>query len=324
MDQEARLRRRDDARLSTQHRRRRTVALAILALVALGIAIGGISAFGGSSGEAERTAAKAPPELPRGGRTILPKNRVVAYYGAPQDRELGALGIGSPDAAARRLERQAGAYRERGRPVLPAFELIATVAAGAPGPKGDYSQRQSAKTVSRYLRAARRHKALLMLDIQPGRAPFMREVRAFRRFLVEPDVSLALDPEWSMAPGQLPGKQIGSTDAATVNEASRYLSRLVRRRNLPQKLLVVHRFTEDMIRSEEQLERHAGVALVVNVDGFGDQPIKIAKYHDFTRDRRAARVRSNGFKLFYREDTNLMRPRKMLRLKPSPDLVVYE
>jgi hypothetical protein len=109
-----------------------------------------------------------------------------------------------------------------------------------------------------------------------------------------------------------------------VNEVSRYLSRIVRRHDLPQKLLVVHRFTQSMIRSEEQLQRNPGVALVVNVDGFGDQPIKIAKYRDFTRDRRAARVRSNGFKLFYREDTNLMRPSKVLRLKPPPDLVVYE
>jgi hypothetical protein len=208
--------------------------------------------------------------------------------------------------------------------VLPAFELIATVAASAAGPSGSYSSRQSAATVTRYLRAARRHKALLMLDIQPGRSPFMREVRAFRRFLAEPDVSLALDPEWSMGPGQLPGKQIGSTDAATVNEVSRYLSRIVRSRHLPQKLLVVHRFTQDMIRSEEQLKSDPGVALVVNVDGFGDQPIKIAKYRDFTRKGRAAKARSNGFKLFYKEDTNLMSPRRVLRLKPAPDLVVYE
>jgi hypothetical protein len=145
-----------------------------------------------------------------------------------------------------------------------------------------------------------------------------------RRFLAEPDVSLALDPEWSMAPGQVPGRQIGSTDAATVNSVSRYLSRLVRARHLPQKLLVVHRFTPGMIRQEEGLERNHGVALVVNVDGFGTRPVKIAKYREFTRDRRAARVRSNGFKLFYHEDTGLMSPRRVLRMKPQPDLVVYE
>jgi len=134
-------------------------------------------------------------------------------------------------------------------------------------------------------------------------------------------VGLALDPEWSMEPPLLPAQEIGSTDAATVNEVSRYLSGLVRRNDLPQKLLVVHRFTGDMIQSEHELERDRGVALVVNVDGFGDRPNKISKYREFTRDLRR---RYNGFKLFYHEDVNLLTPERVLRLRPRPDLVVYE
>jgi hypothetical protein len=246
---------------------------------------------------------------------------VVAFYGAPQHEELGTLGIGTPAAAGRRLERQARAYRGGGRRLLPAFELIATIVQSAPGDDGDHSQRQTRRTIRRYLRAARAHRALLILDVQPGLAPFMREVRAFERFLREPDVSLALDPEWSLAPGQLPGRQIGSTDAATVNQVSRHLSRIVREGRLPQKLLVVHRFTHDMIRDDERLKPQPGVALTVNVDGFGDQPNKIAKYREFTRARRD---RHHGFKLFYREDTNLMSPRRVLRLRPRPELIVYE
>jgi len=263
----------------------------------------------------------SPPELPGGGRTIFPDRRVVAFYGAPQDPGLGALGIGSPRAAARRLRRQARPYARKGRPVLPAFELIATVVQADPGKDGDHAQRQSPRTIGRYLRAARRRRMLLILDIQPGRASFIEEVRALKRFLIQPDVSVALDPEWSMAPGQLPGQEIGSTDAATINEVSTYLSRLVRRRRLPQKLLVVHRFTGDMIEDEERLRRHPGVALTVNVDGFGDRPNKISKYREFTRGRRD---RHHGFKLFYEEDTNLMNPRQVLNLRPPPELVVYE
>jgi hypothetical protein len=124
-----------------------------------------------------------------------------------------------------------------------------------------------------------------------------------------------------MEPPLLPAQEIGSTDAATVNEVSRWLSGLVRRHDLPQKLLVVHRFTGDMIENEDQLEQHPGIALVVNVDGFGDQPNKISKYHEFTRGKRD---RHHGFKLFYEEDLNLMKPREVLRLRPQPDLVVYE
>jgi hypothetical protein len=245
----------------------------------------------------------------------------LAYYGAPQDDELGILGIGSPRRAARRLERQAKPYARRDRPVLPAFELIAAIVTSEPGDGGDHSMRQDDSTIRRYLRVARAHRMLLLLDIQPGYASFVQETKALERWLREPDVGLALDPEWSMDPPLLPAQEIGSTDAATVNEVSRYLSGIVRRHDLPQKLLVVHRFTADMIKNEHELERDPGVALVVNVDGFGDRPNKIAKYREFTRDLRR---RFNGFKLFYHEDLNLMKPNQVLRLRPQPDLIVYE
>ena len=321
MDEEVRRERRQEARRRV-YRRRRLVAGGVAGVVVLLLVAGGLLlGAGGGDDEPEVNPETRPAELPRGGRTILPDRRVVAFYGAPQDRELGVLGIGSPARAARRLERQARPYMRRGRPVLPAFELIAAIVTNEAGDGGDHSIRQEPETIRRYLRAARKHRLLLLLDIQPGYAPFLQEAKALERWLREPDVGLALDPEWSMKPPLLPAQEIGSTDAATINEVSRYLSGLVRSHDLPQKLLVVHRFTGDMIENEEQLERHPGVALVVNVDGFGDQPNKISKYNEFTRGRRD---RHHGFKLFYKEDLNLMNPRKVLRLRPQPDLVVYE
>ena len=320
MDDEARRRRREEARRRV-YRRRRLTAAGIAGLVMVVLVAGGLLAFGGDGdGESEAEAPK-PPSLPRGGRTILPHFRVVAYYGAPQDDELGILGIGSPRLAARRLERQAKPYARPRRPVLPAMELIAVVAAADAGEGERYSTRQQDAVIRRYLRVARAHRMLLLLDIQPGYAPFLQETKALEKWLKEPDVGLALDPEWSLKPPLLPAQEIGSTDAATVNEVSRYLSNLVRRNDLPQKLLVVHRFTGDMIENEDDLERDPGVALVVNVDGFGDQPNKISKYREFTHDLRR---RFNGFKLFYHEDLNLMSPKQVLRLRPKPDLVVYE
>jgi hypothetical protein len=177
--------------------------------------------------------------------------------------------------------------------------------------------------IDRYLRAARAAKALLILDIQPGHAEFMDEVQALRPYLEQPDVSLALDPEWKVPDGQVPGQVIGSTDAAVVNQVSAYLSQIVRANKLPQKLLVVHQFTNNMIGRKELLTQPPGVALTLNVDGFGDRPNKIAKYNEFTRPRVARRFHA-GFKLFYHEDTNLMPPARVLRLRPRPDFVVYE
>jgi hypothetical protein len=205
--------------------------------------------------------------------------------------------------------------------VLPAFELIAVVASGAPANDNSYSYRQSPAVIDRYLKAARAERALLVLDIQPGRNDFMEEVRRLEPYLEQPDVALALDPEWHVGPGQIPGKVIGSVSAREVNRVSSYLAGIVRRRGLPQKLLLLHQFTENMIRGKQSLRRHRELALTINVDGFGKQADKIAKYGEFAAT--SARFHK-GFKLFYREDTNLLSPAQVLRLRPRPEVVVYE
>jgi hypothetical protein len=309
------------------YRRRRLAALGVVAAVSAlaGAAVGAGTGSGEESpaGSAKQAAAKEaakPAELPRGGRTIFPRFRVVAYYGAPQNHELGALGIGSPDAAARRLRRQAEPYARKTRPVMLALELIATVANADAGEDGMYRTRQTDAVVRRYLRAARRAKALLVLDIQPGHADFMDEVRHLDRWLREPDVGLALDPEWH-TPGAQPGTVIGSVTAAKVNQVSAHVAKIVREGNLPEKLFVVHQFTPDMIRDKPRVMQRPGLATTMNVDGFGDRANKVAKYREFTRD--GTRFH-HGYKLFYREDVGLMRPRSVLALQPPPDFVVYE
>jgi hypothetical protein len=244
---------------------------------------------------------------------------VVALYGAPQDPELGALGIGSPDVAGRRLVRQARAYRSPGTKVMPAMELLASVVNRSPGDDGRYRTRQPERVIRRYLRAARRVHALLILDIQPGRADFPTEARVLEKWLAQPDVSLALDPEWRMGPGEVPGQRIGSVDVGEVNAVARRLSQVARRRRLPQKLLVVHQFTRNMVRGRQALVRPPGVLPVLDVDGFGDQAQKRAKYREL-----AQRRLPNGFKLFYKEDTGLMRPSQVGTLSPRPPFVVYE
>ena len=279
-------------------------------------------AGGTGTADGQTTGADAPPpQLPRGGRVILPGHRVVAFYGAPQDRELGTLGIGTPDEAGRRLLRVAKRYAPLGEPVLPAMELIAVVAAGAPGNDGKYRTRQPDKVIRRYLRAARRIKALLILDIQPGRSDFLIEAMRLKRWLKEPDVSLALDPEWRVDAPNLPGQVIGSVSSQEVNAVSFWLDRLSRRGNLPQKLLLIHRFTHDMIRDQGRLKRRPGIALAINVDGFGGREIKRAKYRDFASPNDHF---YDGFKLFFHEDTNLLQPKQVARLRPAPHIVVYE
>jgi hypothetical protein len=319
----------DSRRSLDVYRRRRLAALGVVAAASalVGAAVG---AGDGSRGDTGRPTAKAsadegtpaakPIELPLGGREIFPRFRVVAFYGAPQSHDLGALGIGSPDQAVRRLVKQAKPYAKQTRPVMLALELLADVANRDPGMDGLYRTRQPPSIIRRYLAAARRAKGLLVLDIQPGHADFLTETRHLDRWLREPDVGLALDPEWH-TPGAVPGTQIGSVQAEDVNAVARHVAAIVRKYKLPEKLFVVHQFTPNMIAGKEGVQQPPGLAVTMNVDGFGDRPNKVAKYHQFTHD--GTRFH-RGYKLFYEEDTKLMTPGSVLAMQPRPDFVVYE
>ena len=227
--------------------------------------------------------AAAGGDLPRGGVSVIPQNRVIGFYGAPQAPQLGELGIGSPRSAAKRLRRQVKPYKPRSpKPILPVFELLGTIALASPGPDGKYRSRQPDSIIRRYARTARRNDFLLMLDIQPGRSRFMQEVEHLRKRLRKPFVSVALDPEWNVGPNGVPGQEIGSVSARMVNRVTKYLAAIVRKRDLPQKLVVVHQFTDSMIRNKEDLRPRKQVDLVLNADGFGTPEAKISKYEQLT------------------------------------------
>ena len=299
------------------YKRPRLAAAAGLAALLFVIALAN-GAFSSDDGQAERAAPKAsatpaPPELPRGGRTILPDKRVLAYYGAPQDDRAGRAGDRHAGPAPPR------AWSARRRP----YERPdAAGAARARADRRDRQRRRRARTACTAApdrrgdpalpaRRARR-KALLLLDIQPGRSDFFTETTRLERWLREPDVGLALDPEWRVGAGEVPGQVIGRVDAREVNADSAWLAQLVERDDLPEKLVVVHQFTDDMV-DDTTLRPRDGLEIVLNADGFGTRPVKKSKYDAFTRARRGFEP---GFKLFYEEDMGLMTPRQVLRLRP--------
>jgi hypothetical protein len=259
--------------------------------------------------------------LPRGGQHILPAYRVVAYYGAPGSAALGVLGRGTPDQAAAAVERQAAQFARFGRRVQPAMELIATVAQGGPGRDGLYSKPIPQAAIARYLAAAHRHKLLLILDFQPGRGEFLPQVENVRRFLLDPSVSVALDPEWKVGPRQVPAQVIGSSGAASINAVGRYLSGLVIGNRLPDKLLVVHEFTLSMLPDRGDIARPAGLEMVLHADGLATPAAKIAVYHKL---RFPCPPFHAGFKLFFRADTGLMKPAQVMALRPQPEIVTYQ
>jgi hypothetical protein len=249
------------------------------------------------------------------------RSRVVAYYGAPGSGALGVLGVGTPEQAADAVIRRAAGFAGYGRAVQPAMELIATVAQRSPGHDGSYSKPVPAANIEQYLDVAHRHRMLLILDLQPGRAAFLPQAKALRPFLLDPSVGLALDPEWKVGPHASPGNGlIGSSAAAGINAVGGWLSNLVAAHHLPDKLLVVHQFTRSMLPDRPALTRHPGIEMVLHADGFGTPASKINIFHQLAFPAPFG----IGFKLFLRQDARLMAPREVMALRPRPDVVTYQ
>jgi hypothetical protein len=266
------------------------------------------------------SAPAATAQLPQGGRRIFPAYRVVAYYGTAGNPVLGVLGESTPEGILPRLRGAARGFGTKDRRIQIAYELIVTVAQAGPGKDGKYRRTIDLAQIQRYVDAARRHRLLLVLDVQPGRSDFLTEVTKLRPFLEQPHVGLALDPEWRMAAGQVPGRTIGRVSAAEVNAVSAYVAGIVRERGLPEKLFILHQFRASMIPDIARVQARPGLAMVQHIDGFGTRSEKDAT---FSRLRRPKQFHI-GYKLFYDEDVRLYTPRDVLAFRPVPEYVSYQ
>jgi hypothetical protein len=277
----------------------------------------GPSAVPGSAPSATSEAQQA--QLPLGGTRIFPTYRVVAYYGTPGTGTLGVLGEGSPDRMLPRLRAAAKPFAGD-RKVQVAYELIASVAQAGPGKDGDYSQMIPMDKIQQYVDQARRNKVLVILDLQPGRGDFLPQARQLERFLVQPHVGLALDPEWRMPKGKVPGRTIGQVGSAEINRVSDYVSGLVARHRLPEKLFVLHQFRASMLPDVAKIQKQPGLAMVQHIDGFGTRSEKDATWDRLRRPQQF----HLGYKLFYDEDIKRYGPADLLKFKNVPELVSYQ
>lgn len=160
-----------------------------------------------------------------GGQRPFDGHRYTALYGAPGASVLGVLGEQDPAASVERAKTLAQEYRGISDvPVTPAFEVIATVAAGEAGDDGDYSRELPVSTLEPYVDAAHEAGMPTIIDLQPGRSDFLSQAQRYESLLRRPDVWLALDPEWRLGPDQVPLEQIGSVSAREVDEVSEWLA----------------------------------------------------------------------------------------------------
>lgn len=259
---------------------------------------------------------------PAGSASLLETNLLVTWYGNPHSSAMGALGQSTGAARAEALRRQAAAYipltRKR---VLPAYHLVTVVAQPTPGRDKTFRRRESADVIQAILDEARANGFVVVLDLQLGHAAVAPELEHLRPFLSQPDVHLALDPEFDMDEGQVPGRQIGHTHADDVNAALDVLERIRAECRLPPKVLIVHQFTLAMLPDKAKIRPRPGIDLVLNMDGFGGQALKLSSYRAVMRQQALPFA---GVKLFYRQDVNLFTPAQVMGLTPTPSVVIYQ
>ena len=269
--------------------------------------------------------AKGPLPLPG---AILPFNRIVAYYGNLYSKNMGALGEYPRKEMLNRLKGEVAKWQKADTTlkVIPALHYIAVTAQGYPGKGNTYRLRMPFAQIDTVLSMAKEINALVFIDVQVGHSTVQAEIPQLEKYLKMPNVHLGIDPEFSMKGGQKPGTVIGTYDAADVNYVSNYLAKLVKENNLTPKILVVHRFTKNMVTNYQQIKLQPEVQVVMDMDGWGPQTLKKDSYKSYIWREP---VQFTGFKLFYKNDyrvakSQMMTPEEVLKLKPKPVYIQYQ
>ncbi len=260
---------------------------------------------------------------------ILPFNRVVSYYGNFYSKGMGVLGEYPPKEVLTKLMTAVDAWKKAdpSTPVIPAIDYIAVTAQRSSGKDGKYRLRMPDSQIEKAIHMVNEVNGLVFLDVQVGLSTLPQELPYLRAFLKMPQVELAIDPEFSMVKsGRAPGTVIGTFDASNINYAAQYLAELVREYHLPPKILVVHRFTQDMVTNYQNITPLPEVQIVMDMDGWGVPSHKKSTYRDVITRKP---VQFAGFKLFYKNDArvsgvSIMTPNEVLMLTPQPSFIQYQ
>ena len=267
--------------------------------------------------------------LPRLPGSILPGCRIIAYYGNPLSKRMGALGEFPKDEMLARLDRQVAEWAKVDSTVKtqPALHLIAVVAQGSPGRDNKWRMRMPDTLIEKVASWAQEKDALLFLDVQVGLSTIQEELPRLLPWLERPNVHLGIDPEFSMKDGTPPGKKIGTYTAEDINYVIRTLADVVEQKQLPPKVLVIHRFTRNMVRNSDRIRIDPRVQVVMHMDGWGGKTLKIDSYKHYVV---AEPVQFTGFKIFYFNDqrkpgTKVMTPQEVMEsLEPKPLYIQYQ
>jgi hypothetical protein len=259
---------------------------------------------------------------------LLPFYRIVAYYGNFYSRGMGVLGQYDPPQMLERLRAAVDEWHKAdpSTPVMPAIHYIVQTAQESPQKDGTYRLQMPDDQIDKALALAEEVHGVVFIDFQVGFSTVQKDLPAYEAYLRKPNVHVGIDPEFSMKGKYPPGREIGMFDATDVNWVAEYLAKLVKENNLPPKVLVVHRFTRDMLTRAAQIAPLPEVQIVIDMDGWGDKAKKRTTYDKIVA---AEPVQFTGFKLFYKNDmlppsTGMFTPQELLQLTPKPIYIQYQ
>ncbi len=259
---------------------------------------------------------------------ILPFNRVIAYYGNLYTSGMGILGQKPSEDMLAKLQSEVEYWNKADTTTkaIPALHYIAVTAQKSPGKGGKYRLRMPDTQIDQVLELSNSIDAITILDVQVGHSTLQAEIPELEKYLSMPDIHLGIDPEWAMNTGHVPGKKIGSMNADDINYCIAYLADLVKKKNLPPKILVVHRFTKGMVTEYKKIKTCPEVQVVMSMDGFGFPAKKVNSYKNAITNEP---VQFSGFKLFYKNDVQssphrLMSAKEILSLHPRPIYIQYQ
>ncbi|OKL53044.1 hypothetical protein BSZ39_11565 [Bowdeniella nasicola] len=268
--------------------------------------------------------AKSGKELPGGGQLMFANKRYVALYGTPVTDSLGVLGEQGTEETIERAKKLAAKYQELTEDtVVPALEIIVTVASGKAGDDGNYSNEWDIKHFTPLIEAAEAAGQYIVIDFQPGRADFLTQVKQYEELLKYPHVGIALDPEWRLGPDEKPLTRIGHVEIDEVNQVIDYVAEFTKEHKLPQKMVILHQFQVQMLRDRANVKTdHPEVAVLIHADGQGSQPQKDDTWRTLLAD--APEGVHWGWKNFIDEDRPMLTPEQTYRIEPQPDFVSYQ
>ncbi|HTK46722.1 MAG TPA: hypothetical protein VL328_01930 [Gemmatimonadaceae bacterium] len=289
-----------------------------------------MSSFAAAVRAGRRSEASWPSGPAPAAGALLPKNRIVAYYGNPHSRKMGVIGEYPEQQMLGMWDRTVASWKaaDPKTPVVPAIHLVTVVAQGAPGPDGLWVRREDSTMIEKTYKWAQSRHGILFLDIQAANSTVQKELPRLLPWLARPDVHLGVDPEFYMhyeREGARPSSKIGMMMASDVNYVIRTLDKLVTEKKIPPKILVVHRFTKKMVPDAENIRPTKNVQVVMHMDGWGPPWLKFDSYRDYIV---AHPVQYTGFKIFYHNDTKkgdaLLTPKELLQLRPRLSYVQYQ